>query len=253
MCLEVKSWKCTRLYRPGYAMVAMQKSDPMTTAELFLTPAARPLWAGHVSASCTSSLLWDLFWNIAECHGREGRTWCFKASAASSSRGQACCLWGGAVFANSNTVYHTLPHSSHSIVSAALNIFHTSNIFLVFHLLYLFIPFIYYFFHLLNSIYYKISLIKMLSGQLLLILQDPAQIIAPSEAWFHSQIVIIFFASPHSVHTWSCECTSCILLITLTPNTGTVSYSFFVFPMLNSGSGTWKERRCSVNAYWWFS
>ena len=41
----------------------------------------------------------------------------------------------------------------------------------------------------------------MLSGQLLLILQDPAQIIAPSEACFHPQIVIIFFGSPHSGYT----------------------------------------------------
>lgn len=108
-----------------------------------------------------------------------------KASTESSSRGQACCQGERQqVFANSNTVYHTLHYTFLPFlwVSATLNIFHTSDIFLVFHLF--------------------SSLIKMPPGKLLLTLQDPAQIIAPSEACCypisHPQVVIIFFGSHHT-------------------------------------------------------
>ena len=43
----------------------------------------------------------------------------------------------------------------------------------------------------------------MLSGQLLLILQDPAQIIAPSEACFHPHSYYLLWLSSLWVHTWT--------------------------------------------------
>lgn len=89
-----------------------------------------------------------------------------KASAESSSHGQAWCHGEEQqVFANSNTLYHTLHYTFPPFlwVSATLNIFHSFNIFLSFHLL--------------------LSLIKIYPGKLLLILQDPAQIITLSETF----------------------------------------------------------------------
>lgn len=51
MCLEVKSWKCTPMYKLGYAMVAIQKSYWMTTKYLFFIQTACSLWVDCVSVS----------------------------------------------------------------------------------------------------------------------------------------------------------------------------------------------------------
>lgn len=151
---------------------------------------------------------------------------------------------GQQVFANSNTVYHTLHYTFLPFLwaSATLNIFHTSNIFLSFHLF--------------------LSLVRMPPGKLLLTLQHPAQMIAPLKLavtlspTLLSNSYYLFWLSPHWVHTWSWEHSSCVLTnISLQPWLWIqkLFYSLLYFPMFNAVPGMWKDRRCSINACLWIS
>lgn len=199
-------------------MVAIQKSYWMTTTGLFLIHTTHPLWIGCVPASHTSSLLLDPFWNIADCHGREERAWCLQlllrtvqmAKPDVSGEGQQ-------VFANSNTVDHTLHYTFPPFlwISVTLNIFQSSDIFLSFHLL--------------------LSVMKMPPGKLLFTLQDPAQIIAPSEAfyypisypslkWLLSSLALTALCA-YLKQRMFIVCCKCFLTF-LTPRPGAVSYSF---------------------------
>lgn len=138
----------------------------MTTTELFLTHTACPLCVG-----CFTHIIFALGPFLKHCwlSWQRIKSLVLKASAESSSHGQDWCHGEGQqVFANSNTLYHTLHYTFPPFlwVSATLNVFHSFNIFLSFHLL--------------------LSLIKIPPGKLLLILQDPAQIIALSETFCYA-------------------------------------------------------------------
>lgn len=100
------------LYNRDYTKVAIQKSYRMTTTELFLIHTTHPLWVGCVSASHTSSLLLRPFWNIADCYGREERAWCLKSMVRTVHMAKPDVSGEGQqVFANSNIVCHTLHYT----------------------------------------------------------------------------------------------------------------------------------------------